>query len=82
MLEELLENKSYPMSSGFGSVGLLPALIPVSSINGDIQLSASRMSLEQFAGFDRDLIEKLGRSASVEQAVGRRNYQRSVRHCH
>jgi len=38
-----------------------PAFIPVSAINAYIFRTASLMSLEQFAKFDADLVDKLGR---------------------
>ena len=70
-LREMLENSQNSMVSVSASDGFSPAFIPVSAINGYIQLSASRMSLEQFAGFDEDLIEKLGR-----EQIGRRRWNK------
>jgi len=69
-LRVMLERNEKQGAFVFGSGGeISPAFIPVSAINGYIQLSASRMSLEKFASFDRDLIEKLGR-----EQIGRRRW--------
>jgi len=50
---------------------LSPAFIPVSAIHAYIHQSASLMSREAFASFDKDLIEKLGR-----EQIGRRRWSR------
>jgi hypothetical protein len=48
-----------------------PAFIPISAVHAFIRQSASLMSLEQFRGFDKELIEKLGRDQ-----IGRRRWNK------
>jgi 50S ribosomal subunit-associated GTPase HflX len=47
------------------------AFILISAVHAFIRQSASLMSLEQFQGFDKDLIEKLGRDQ-----IGRRHWNK------
>jgi GTPase SAR1 family protein len=56
-------------TSVFGQVS--PAFIPISAVHAFIRQSASLMSLEQFHGFDKELIEKLGRDQ-----IGRRRWNK------
>jgi GTPase SAR1 family protein len=53
----------------FGQVS--PAFIPISAGHAFIRQSASLMNLEQFQGFDKELIEKLGRDQ-----IGRRRWNK------
>jgi len=50
---------------------LSPAFIPLSAIHAYIHQSASLMSREAFASFDKDLVEKLGR-----EQIGRHHWSR------
>jgi GTPase SAR1 family protein len=58
-LRKVLEAKSSGQTTVFGQIS--PAFIPISAVHAFIRQSASLMSLEQFRGFDKELIEKLGR---------------------
>jgi GTPase SAR1 family protein len=68
-LRKVLEAIPSSQTSIFGQVS--PAFIPISAVHAFIRQSASLMSLEQFQGFDKDLIEKLGRDQ-----IGRRRWNK------
>jgi GTPase SAR1 family protein len=68
-LRKVLESILRSQTSVFGQVS--PAFIPISAVHAFIRQSASLMSLEQFQGFDKEMIEKLGRDQ-----IGRRRWNK------